>query len=89
VELRAPVAARVLTIAAVAALTTGRAQRLGGAAWLVTLGAACSLLSDATLAINRFVSPLHHAAVGVLGSYCAAQCLIVISWLRGQDRPGS
>jgi hypothetical protein len=42
-----------------------------------------------TLAINRFVSPLHHAAVGVLGSYCAAQCLIVISWLRGQDRPGS
>ena len=41
------------------------------------------MLSDATLAINRFVSPLPHSPVWVLGSYYAAQCLIVIGWLRG------
>lgn len=82
-DLRAPVAAYVLAIAAMAALAIGRAQRLGGAAWLVALGAVCFLVSDATLAINRFVSPLPHSPVWVLGSYYAAQCLIVIGWLRG------
>jgi uncharacterized membrane protein YhhN len=84
--LRAPVAVYVLAIAAMAALAIGRAQRLGGAAWLVALGAACFLFSDATLAINRFVAPLPHAPVWVLGSYYAAQCLIVIGWLRGETR---
>jgi uncharacterized membrane protein YhhN len=42
------------------------------------------MLSDTALAINRFVSPLPHSAVWVLGSYYAAQCLIVMGWLRGQ-----
>ena len=41
-------------------------------------------MSDATLAIGRFLTPLPHAAVWVLGSYYAAQCLIVMGWLRGQ-----
>jgi uncharacterized membrane protein YhhN len=87
--LRAPVAAYVLAIAAMAALAIGRAQRLGGAAWLVALGAGCFLFSDAALAVNRFVAPLPHAPVWVLGSYYAAQCLIVIGWLRGETRrPG-
>lgn len=87
--LRGPVAAYVLAIAAMAGLAIGRAQRLGGAAWLVALGAACFLLSDATLAINRFVSPLPHSPVWVLGSYYAAQCLIVIGWLRGETQRAS
>jgi uncharacterized membrane protein YhhN len=85
VGLRAPVAAYVLVIAAMAALAIGRAQVLGNtAARLVALGAVCFMLSDTTLAINRFVAPLPHSAVWVLGSYCAAQCLIVMGWLRGQ-----
>jgi uncharacterized membrane protein YhhN len=85
VGLRAPVAAYVAAIAAMAALAIGRAQVLGNtAARLVALGAACFMLSDTALAINRFVSPLPHSAVWVLGSYYAAQCLIVMGWLRGQ-----
>ena len=88
--LRAPVAAYVLAIAVMAALAIGRARLLGNAAArLVALGAICFLVSDTTLAINRFVSPLPHSAVWVLSSYYAAQCLIVIGWLRGQaDKPG-
>jgi sterol desaturase/sphingolipid hydroxylase (fatty acid hydroxylase superfamily)/uncharacterized membrane protein YhhN len=83
--LRAPVAAYVLAIACMAALAIGRAQVLDNtAARLVALGAACFMVSDATLAINRFVSPLPHSAVWVLGSYYTAQCLIVMGWLRGQ-----
>jgi sterol desaturase/sphingolipid hydroxylase (fatty acid hydroxylase superfamily)/uncharacterized membrane protein YhhN len=83
--LRVPVAVYVLAIAAMSALAISRAQVLDNtAARLVALGAACFLVSDATLAINRFVSPLPHSAVWVLGSYYAAQCLIVMGWLRGQ-----
>jgi uncharacterized membrane protein YhhN len=83
--LRAPVAAYVLAIAAMTALAIGRAQVLSNtAARLVALGAACFMVSDALLAINRFVSPLPHSAVWVLGSYYAAQCLIIMGWLRGQ-----
>ena len=85
VGLRAPVAAYVLAIAVMAALAVGRAQVLGNtSARLVALGAVCFLVSDTTLAINRFVTPLPHSAVWVLGSYYAAQCLIAIGWLRGQ-----
>lgn len=85
VGLRAPVAAYVLVIAAMAALAIGRAQVIGNTpAWLVALGVACFMLSDTALAINRFVSPLPHSALWVLGSYYAAQCLIVMGWLRGQ-----
>ena len=88
--LRAPVAAYVLAIAVMAALAMGRAVVLGNiAARLVALGAVFFLVSDTTLAINRFVTPLPHSAVWVLSSYYAAQCLIVIGWLRGQaDKPG-
>jgi alkylglycerol monooxygenase len=85
--LRAPVAAYVLAIAAMAALAIGRSQVLcHRAARLVALGALCFMVSDATLAINRFVTPLPHSAVWVLASYYAAQCLIVMGWLRGQPR---
>ena len=54
------------------------------AAALMLAGALFFLASDATLAINRFVTPLPHAAVWVLGSYYAAQCFLVMGWLRGQ-----
>jgi alkylglycerol monooxygenase len=85
--LRAPIAAYVLAIAAMAALAIGRSQVLcHRAARLVALGALCFMVSDATLAINRFVTPLPHSAVWVLASYYAAQCLIVMGWLRGQPR---
>ena len=85
--LRAPVAVYVLAIAAMAALAIGRAQVLGHpAVRLVALGAVCFMVSDAALAINRFVTPLPHSAVWVLSSYCAAQCLIVMGWLRGEPR---
>ena len=86
--LRAPVAAYVVAIACMTALAAGRAQVLGDrAAQLVALGAACFMLSDATLAINRFVTPLSHSPVWVLGSYYAAQCLIVMGWLRSRSLP--
>jgi len=42
------------------------------------------MLSDALLAINRFVSPLPMSAFWVLGSYYAAQCLMVMGVLRIQ-----
>ena len=53
---------------------------------LVAAGAACFMVSDALLAINRFVLPLPASALWVLGSYYAAQCLLVMGLLRTGGR---
>lgn len=76
--LRGPVAAYVLVIALMAAQAIGRATVLRNRrATLVAVGACCFMLSDSLLAINRFVTPLPLAQLWVLGSYYAAQLLIV------------
>lgn len=82
--LRGPVAAYVLVIALMAAQAMGRALWLRqGPATLVAIGTGFFMLSDALLAINRFVSPLPMSQVWVLGTYYAAQVLIVVGVLRG------
>ena len=83
--LRAPVAVYVLAIAVMASWAVSRATVLAdGPAWTVAAGAISFLISDATLAVNRFVMPLPHSAVWVLTTYYAAQCLMVMGWLRGR-----
>lgn len=82
--LRGPVAAYVLVIALMAAQAIGRAAVLGGrGAWLVAIGAGFFMLSDATLATNRFVQPLPLAQLWVLATYYIAQVLIVAGMLDG------
>lgn len=85
--LRAPVAAYVLVIALMAAQAIGRATVLRDApSLLVALGAGFFMLSDSLLATNRFVAPLPGSPVWVLGTYYAAQALIVGGWLSGLAR---
>lgn len=82
--LRAPVAAYVLVIALMAAQAIGRATVLRDApSLLVALGAGFFMLSDSLLATHRFVAPLPGSQVWVLGTYYAAQALIVGGWLAG------
>jgi alkylglycerol monooxygenase len=80
VALRIPVGAYIGVIACMAAQAIGRASVLRGrdpgASW-VAVGACLFMLSDALLATNRFVSPLPLASLWVLGTYYAAQILIV------------
>ncbi len=87
--LRAPVVVYVLAIGVMVAQAIGRAGVLRDRpSVLVAVGAACFLVSDATLAINKFVTPLPVSAFWVLSSYYAAQCLIVVGMLRsGGARP--
>ena len=60
--LRLPVAAYVLVIALMAAQALGRAMVLRTPEAIgVAAGACVFMLSDATLATNRFVAPLPHA----------------------------
>ena len=78
--LRIPVAAYVVVIACMAAQAIGRAAVLHGAdpsARWVAVGACFFMLSDSLLATNRFVTPLPLASLWVLGTYYAAQMLIV------------
>ncbi len=78
VALRIPVGVYVVVIACMAAQAAGRAAVLRDAPsrW-VAVGACFFMLSDALLATNRFVSPLPLASLWVLGTYYAAQMLIV------------
>lgn len=83
VELRLPVAAYVLVIALMAAQAVGRALvRASRAARCVAYGALLFMLSDTLLAVDRFVHPLAWAGLGVLGTYYAAQWLIVHGMLQ-------
>lgn len=76
--LRLPVAAYVLVIALMAAQALARHRQLRQPGTLaVALGAGCFMLSDALLATNLFVQPLPWAQAWVLGSYYAAQALIL------------
>jgi len=82
--LRGPVAAYVLVIALMAAQAMGRATvQRNPAALAVAVGTGFFMLSDALLATNRFVSPLPMSQAWVLGTYYAAQVLIVMGVLRG------
>lgn len=76
--LRLPVAAYVAVIALMAAQALGRATVWRDrASVLVAAGAVFFMLSDSLLAVNRFVTPLPLAQLGVLATYYLAQCLIV------------
>ena len=89
--LRGPVAAYVLVIALMAAQAMGRALWLRHSpATLVAIGTGFFMLSDALLATHRFVSPLPMSQIWVLGTYYAAQVLIVAGVLRGRSpKPAS
>jgi alkylglycerol monooxygenase len=81
--LRAPVAAYVLVIALMAAQAIGRATVLRDTPSLrVAVGAGFFMLSDSLLATHRFVMPLPLSQVWVLGTYYAAQTLIVAGVLQ-------
>jgi alkylglycerol monooxygenase len=84
-DMRLPVAVYVLAITTMAGSALDRSASLGTASsHLVAVGALCFMVSDLTLAINRFMAPLPHASAWVLSSYYLAQCLIVMGMLRQQ-----
>ena len=76
--LKLAVAAYVSVIALMVAQAIGRAAVLRNtAATAVALGACTFMLSDALIAINRFVQPLPLVSLWVLTSYYLAQILMV------------
>ena len=76
--LKVAVPVYVGVIALMAAQAIGRATVLRDArAWGVAVGALVFMLSDALIAVNRFVLPLPLAPLWILSSYYLAQCLIV------------
>ncbi len=49
---------------------------------LVALGAVCFILSDALIALDKFVAPLGFAGPAIWITYVLAQVLIVLGWRR-------
>lgn len=78
--MRGPVVVYLAVIVAMAWQAAGRAAALGSRSTLLAaLGAALFVLSDATLALNRFQRPFRAAQAVILSTYYAAQLLIAWS----------
>lgn len=79
-RLHVPVVIYMLAILAMAWLGVTMAQQRG-ALWAIAAGVGSLLfvVSDATLALNRFRGPLHHAQLLVLSTYYVGQWLIASS----------
>ena len=89
-SLKIAVPVYVGVIALMAAQAIGRATVLRDArAWGVAVGALVFMLSDALIAVNRFVLPLPLAPLWILSSYYLAQCLIVHNARRSPLGTGS
>lgn len=76
--LRVAVAAYVAVITLMVSQAIGRARHMGQrhARW-VALGAVLFMTSDSMIAIHKFLTPIQQASLWILGSYFAAQFLIV------------
>lgn len=86
--LKVAVPVYVGVIALMAAQAMGRATVLRDArAWGVAVGAVVFMLSDALIAVNRFVQPLPLAPLWILSSYYLAQCLIIHNARQGTTPP--
>ena len=78
-HLRIPVAIYVIALVLMATQASVRAEALGGIAVAAAIGAALFIVSDATLAVNRFRAPFRSAQILVMTTYVAAQILIALS----------
>jgi alkylglycerol monooxygenase len=86
--LRGPVGIYIVAIVTMAGSALDRAaQRRTRASQAVAVGALLFVASDLCLAINRFVAPVPLSSLWVLGSYYAAQCLMLMGWLRDLAAP--
>ncbi|CAN5555256.1 hypothetical protein BH11PSE7_BH11PSE7_12000 [soil metagenome] len=87
--LKVAVAAYVVVIALMAAQAIGRAMVLRDAASVcVAVGAGFFMLSDATLATNKFSMPLPMAQFWILATYYVAQILIACNARQqGEEAP--
>lgn len=77
--LRVPVLAYIAVLVAMAATAAQVWRRHRGGAGFAALGGLSFVVSDASLALDRFVAPLPAAALVVLASYWLAQALIARS----------
>ena len=79
-KMRIPVAVYILTITGMAALAVNRNFQLKDSKSLLALaGAALFLVSDTSLAVNRFIRKHRFGQFLTLGTYFAAQILIAAS----------
>ena len=85
-SMRAPVVVYMVVICTMLGRATARAlvTEPSAAATLFLAGASLFVISDATIAIDRFVRPVRRAQAWILATYFAAQALIASSVLAVQ-----
>lgn len=85
-DMRIPALIYMVVIVMMAWQAFGQWRQTGeNRALLAFIGAVLFVISDLSLAVNRFVSPIELSAILVLGSYYPAQWLIALS--AGHEHP--
>lgn len=79
-EMRIPVIAYCTVITGMGIAAASR--RRDPAYYSLLCGAVLFILSDAMIAYNKFYSDIPHDAIYIMGTYGAAQYLIVKAWLK-------
>ena len=78
--MKIPVFVYIAAITVMAGFAAARYVDLGGTRpFLAFLGAILFLVSDSTLAYDRFAKKMPHAQIIILGTYFPAQLLIALS----------
>ncbi len=78
-DLRVPVMAYMFVISIMAILAGYRYRRVNMLSFrLIYIGAICFVISDSTLAYNKFVEPFSYSGIAIMGTYMLAQYLITI-----------
>jgi len=78
-DLRIPVMAYMFVISIMAILAGYRYRRVNLLSFrLIYFGAICFVISDSTLAYNKFVEPFSYSGVAIMGTYMLAQYLITM-----------
>lgn len=89
-ELRVPVLAYMFVISMMGILAGYRFRRVNLASFrLIYLGAIFFILSDSTLAYNKFVFPFPYSGVVIMGTYMLAQYLITMGAVERVVTAGS
>ena len=83
IVMKAAVAIYAFSIATMAWMSFLRKNKVSNQSFfLVFIGAILFMLSDSIIAIDKFISPVPFNTIWVMGTYCLAQYLITIGFLK-------
>jgi uncharacterized membrane protein YhhN len=89
-EMRIPVIIYTIIILSMLSAAINRKEKVNRKSYLYVLtGAVLFVISDSSIAINKFTFPFKHAGIVIMATYITAQFLIVTGYIYQYTQPGN